>query len=103
MVTSESPFQGSRRGHRSHPIPPAPSSDRGPTRGKTVDERRVGIVMNGVTGRMGLHQHLKRSIVALREQGGLAAADGATIVPEPILVGRNEAKLRAIADRYGLT
>jgi predicted dehydrogenase len=68
-----------------------------------VDERRVGIVMNGVTGRMGLHQHLERSILALREQGGLAAADGSTIVPEPILVGRNEAKLRAIADRYGLT
>jgi predicted dehydrogenase len=68
-----------------------------------VNERRIGIVMNGVTGRMGLRQHLDRSIVAIREQGGLPAKDGSVIIPEPILVGRNEAKLRGIADRYGLT
>jgi predicted dehydrogenase len=68
-----------------------------------VNERRVGIVMNGVTGRMGLRQHLERSIVAIREQGGILAADGSTIIPEPVLVGRNEAKLRRIADQYGLT
>src|SRR3954468_5494286 len=58
--------------------------------------------MNGVTGRMGLRQHLERSIVAIREQGGLPAADGTMIIPEPILVGRNELKLRRIAEQYGL-
>jgi len=68
----------------------------------TVNERRVGIVMNGVTGRMGLRQHLERSIVAIRERGGLPAADGTMIIPEPILVGRNELKLRRIAEQYGL-
>ena len=68
-----------------------------------MNDRRVGIVMNGVTGRMGLRQHLERSIVAIREQGGIEAADGSMIIPDPILVGRNELKLRRIADQYGLT
>jgi predicted dehydrogenase len=68
-----------------------------------VNERRIGIVMNGVTGRMGLRQHLERSIVAIREQGGVAAADGTMIIPDPILVGRNELKLRRIAEQYGVT
>jgi predicted dehydrogenase len=62
-----------------------------------VSERRIGIVMNGVTGRMGLRQHLQRSILAIRDQGGIQAADGTTIVPDPILVGRNERKLRELA------
>ncbi|HOC18632.1 MAG TPA: Gfo/Idh/MocA family oxidoreductase [Vicinamibacterales bacterium] len=62
---------------------------------------RIGIVMNGVTGRMGTNQHLLRSIVAIREQGGVRLADGGAIVPEPLLVGRNRAKLEAIAARAG--
>ena len=33
---------------------------------------QIGIIMNGVTGRMGTNQHLMRSIVAIREQGGVA-------------------------------
>lgn len=66
-------------------------------------DRHVGVVMNGVTGRMGLRQHLERSVLAIRDAGGVPAADGSMIVPEPILVGRNEAKLRAIADTYGLS
>ena len=65
-------------------------------------EQRVGIIMNGVTGRMGTNQHLVRSILAIREQGGAAAADGTRIIPDPILVGRNEEKLRRLAERYGL-
>lgn len=64
--------------------------------------RSIGIVMNGVTGRMGYRQHLVRSILAIRERGGLPLADGTVLWPEPILVGRNEAKLRAIAERHGL-
>ncbi|SEF62825.1 Predicted dehydrogenase [Thermomonospora echinospora] len=68
-----------------------------------MTRRSIGIVMNGVTGRMGYRQHLVRSILAIREQGGLALADGTVLWPEPILVGRNEAKLRAIAERHALT
>jgi predicted dehydrogenase len=67
-----------------------------------MERRRIGIAMNGVTGRMGYNQHLVRSILAIREQGGLATPSGEVIWPEPVLVGRNEDKLRAIAERHGL-
>jgi predicted dehydrogenase len=62
----------------------------------------IGIVMNGVTGRMGLNQHLVRSIVAIREQGGVPMPDGTRLMPDPILVGRDERKLRALATKYGI-
>ncbi|MFP4174002.1 MAG: Gfo/Idh/MocA family protein [Candidatus Hydrogenedentota bacterium] len=62
---------------------------------------RIGIIMNGVTGRMGTNQHLVRSILAIREQGGIQATQGEAIMPEPLLVGRNEAKLRKLAAAHG--
>jgi predicted dehydrogenase len=62
----------------------------------------IGIVMNGVTGRMGLNQHLIRSIVAIRRQGGVPMPDGSRLMPDPILVGRNERKLRALAETHGI-
>jgi predicted dehydrogenase len=65
--------------------------------------RTIGIVLNGVTGRMGYRQHLVRSLLAIREQGGLPLRGGDRLWPEPILVGRSELKLREIADRHGLT
>ncbi|CAA9549184.1 MAG: Glucose-fructose oxidoreductase [uncultured Thermomicrobiales bacterium] len=65
-------------------------------------ERRIGIIMNGVTGRMGMNQHLIRSIVAIRRQGGVPVPGGDSVVPDPILVGRNEQKLRALAEAHGL-
>ena len=61
----------------------------------------VGIIMNGVTGRMGTNQHLVRSILAIREAGGVRIDDDTVIWPEPVLVGRNEAKLRALAEAHG--
>lgn len=64
--------------------------------------RTVGIAMNGVTGRMGYRQHLVRSILAIREQGGLDLGGGETLMPEPVLVGRGDAKLRALARRHGI-
>ncbi len=64
--------------------------------------RPLGIIMNGVTGRMGTRQHLVRSILAIRDQGGVKTRSGEAIMPDPILVGRNEAKLRSIAEEYGL-
>lgn len=65
--------------------------------------RSIGIVVNGVTGRMGYRQHLVRSLLAIREQGGVPLADGTRIWPEPILVGRDPDKLAAIAEQHGLT
>lgn len=60
----------------------------------------IGIIMHGVTGRMGKNQHLIRSIVAIRQQGGVALANGDRLMPDPILVGRNEDKIAALARRY---
>jgi predicted dehydrogenase len=64
--------------------------------------KTIGIIMNGVTGRMGLNQHLVRSILAIRKQGGLRLSDGSLLMPDPILVGRNEAKLSEIAATNGV-
>ncbi|WP_432417596.1 Gfo/Idh/MocA family protein [Actinoplanes solisilvae] len=68
-----------------------------------LDRKPLGIILNGVTGRMGLRQHLIRSILAIREDGGLPLRDGTVLWPEPVLVGRSESKLRALAERHGLT
>ena len=59
--------------------------------------------MNGVTGRMGTNQHLIRSIKAIRDQGGLKVNDALTLMPDPILTGRNHDKLAALAARTGVT
>jgi predicted dehydrogenase len=67
-----------------------------------MSERRVGIIMNGVTGRMGLNQHLVRSLVAIRAQGGVPLSNGDRLVPDPILVGRDESRLREIAQANGI-
>jgi predicted dehydrogenase len=66
-------------------------------------ERRLGLIMNGVTGRMGTNQHLIRSIVAIRNQGGVVLKNGDRVMPDPILVGRNEEKLRKLASEHGIT
>lgn len=63
---------------------------------------RVGVALNGVTGRMGTNQHLVRSIIAIRAQGGVRINERETIMPEPLLVGRNEVKLKELAQRYGV-
>ncbi len=62
----------------------------------------VGIIMNGVTGRMGTHQHLMRSIVAIRKQGGVPVNPTETIMPDPILVGRNAVKLKRLVELSGV-
>jgi predicted dehydrogenase len=64
--------------------------------------RRLGIIMNGVTGRMGTRQHLIRSILAIRQQGGVALPDGSSVMPDPILVGRNPDRLEALAREHGI-
>ena len=67
-----------------------------------MTRRSIGIVVNGVTGRMGYRQHLVRSLLAIRDDGGLPLPDGTILWPEPVLVGRDERKLADIAQRHGL-
>jgi predicted dehydrogenase len=62
----------------------------------------IGIIMNGVTGRMGYRQHLVRSVLAIREQGGVELTDGSRVQVEPVLVGRNLEKVKEIAERHGV-
>jgi len=63
----------------------------------------VGIIMNGVTGRMGTNQHLIRSICAIRDQGGIKTKDGDIIMPKPVLIGRNAIKLQELCAAHGIT
>jgi predicted dehydrogenase len=67
-----------------------------------VSEQRIGIIMHGVTGRMGMNQHLIRSILEIRKQGGVALKDGSILMPDPLLVGRNAAKVEALAKEHGV-
>src|SRR5438067_11670885 len=58
--------------------------------------------MHGVTGRMGFNQHLVRSILAIRKEGGVALPNGDRVMPDPILVGRNAEKVAGLARQYGI-
>ena len=64
--------------------------------------KRLGIVMHGVTGRMGMNQHLIRSIKAIREQGGVRLSNGDRVMPDPILIGRGEERMQALARQHGI-
>jgi predicted dehydrogenase len=65
-------------------------------------ERRIGLIMNGVTGRMGMNQHLIRSIAAIRKDGGVPLRDGDRLMPDPVLVGRSRDKLERLAREHGV-
>jgi hypothetical protein len=65
---------------------------------KEIKTHTVGIIMNGVTGRMGTNQHLLRSMVAIIKQGGVRLSASERIMPDPILVGRNAQKLAQLAE-----
>ena len=64
--------------------------------------QRLGIIMHGVTGRMGMNQHLIRSICAIRAQGGVSLASGDRVMPDPILIGRDARKIEALARAHGI-
>ena len=68
----------------------------------TMATQRLGLIMHGVTGRMGMNQHLIRSIVAIRAQGGVTLANGDRVMPDPILIGRNAEKIEALAKAHGI-
>ena len=65
-------------------------------------QKRIGIIMHGVTGRMGMNQHLIRSILEIRKHGGVALKDGTRLVPDPILIGRNAEKVKELAKKFGV-
>ncbi|MEM7623309.1 MAG: Gfo/Idh/MocA family oxidoreductase [Planctomycetota bacterium] len=65
-----------------------------------METRRIGIAMNGVTGRMGTNQHLIRSVLAIIKQGGVRVSPELTLMPDPVLLGRNANKLRALAEAH---
>jgi len=67
-----------------------------------MKQKRIGIIMHGVTGRMGMNQHLIRSILAIRNQGGVPLKDGTRLMPDPLLVGRNENKLASLAREHNI-
>ena len=67
-----------------------------------MKEHKIGIIMNGVTGRMGTNQHLLRSIAAIIKQGGVKISEEETIMPDPILVGRNIDKLEKLCELCGV-
>ena len=64
--------------------------------------KRLGLIMNGVTGRMGLNQHLIRSIIAIRDQGGVLLSNGDRMLPDPILIGRDAEKVERLAKRFNV-
>ncbi|HVL77426.1 MAG TPA: Gfo/Idh/MocA family oxidoreductase [Noviherbaspirillum sp.] len=68
-----------------------------------MSTQRLGLIMHGVTGRMGMNQHLIRSIVAIRNQGGVTLSDGSKVMPDPILIGRNAEKIEALARAHGIS
>src|SRR5688500_18686743 len=65
--------------------------------------RRLGLIMHGVTGRMGMNQHLIRSIVAIRNQGGVTLSNGDRALPDPVLIGRNAEKIKSLAKAHGIS
>ena len=67
-----------------------------------MKQHKIGIIMNGVTGRMGTNQHLLRSIAAIIKQGGVPLNEQETIMPDPILVGRNIEKLEKLCELSGV-
>ena len=70
--------------------------------GTSGQDRAVTVILHGATGRLGANQHLVRSLLAIRADGGICLPDGSHVVPEPLLAGRDAAKLEALARRHGV-
>ena len=63
--------------------------------------RTIGIILNGATGRICSTQHLKNSLAAIRDEGGLAVGED-RVMPRLMLVGRNAARLAEVARAHGV-
>src|SRR5882672_9331498 len=79
------------------------ANKKNPAGASIMTTKRLGVIMNGVTGRMGLNQHLIRSIIAIRDSGGVLLANGDRMMPDPILVGRDSDKVEGLAKRFNVT
>jgi predicted dehydrogenase len=67
-----------------------------------METSKIGIIMNGVTGRMGTNQHLIRSIMEIIRQGGVRLSNGQMLIPDPVLLGRNADKLKKLSELTGI-
>ncbi len=83
-------------------VGPSAADTADPDRVVTPATRDIGVILNGATGRMGYRQHLVRSILAIRDEGGIELPDGSRLTARPLLVGRNEAKLAELARRHDI-
>src|SRR4029453_17338290 len=79
---------------------PTAAGTQGPGEKMGYKKKTIRIAMNGITGRMGYRQHLLRSILPIRDAGGFTLEDGTKVQVEPILVGRNEPKIRELAEKH---
>src|SRR5205814_8758533 len=70
------------------------------SKGRPMADRKIGVVIDGATGRLGTTQHL-RALLDIRREGGLSLKNGDRLIPEPLLLGRNRDKLAALADKSG--
>ena len=78
------------------------TKSKNPAGAKPMTTQRLGVIMNGVTGRMGLNQHLIRSIIAISDSGGVLLGNGDRMMPDPILVGRDADKVEQLAKRFNV-
>ena len=69
---------------------------------ETAKIHKVGIIMNGVTGRMGTNQHLMRSLVEIIREGGVKIGTDEFILPDLVLVGRSNHKLKQLSELSGV-
>src|ERR1700689_5429914 len=79
------------------------TSHSSPIEGSIMTRKVIHVALNGVTGRMGYRQHLVRSLLSIRDQGGVLLDDRTAIFPEPVLVVRDEQRLRTIAEQHGIS
>jgi predicted dehydrogenase len=63
-------------------------------------DRRIGVIINGATGRMGTTQHMA-NLLAIAADGGLTLRNGDRLVPELLLVGRDADRVSALATAHG--
>ena len=63
-------------------------------------DHRIGVIINGATGRMGTTQHMA-NLLAIAAEGGLPLRNGDRLVPDLMLVGRDADRLGALAAAHG--
>jgi predicted dehydrogenase len=65
-----------------------------------MGDRKIGVIINGATGRMGTTQHMA-NLLAIAAEGGLKLENGDRLVPELLLVGRDAGRLAKLAGAHG--